>query len=97
MDVANFDVDSLPLSRLLHRLLLLPLHDLLFHPQLEVVVNGLPLILDLYPWLPLPFHHLPLVPDKSIQETTLKQTWPTVFVASRQFQRNGGGEQPLFP
>ena len=65
MDIAGIDAISLPLSHLLHHLLL-PLLGLLLHPQLEVVVNGLPLIQDLYPWFPLPFRHLPLVQDEFI-------------------------------
>ena len=47
MNAAGFDVVSLSLSPLLHLLPLSLLLGLLLHPQLEVVVNGLPLIQDL--------------------------------------------------
>ena len=96
MDVAGFVVVDLPLSPLLHHLLL-PLLGLLLHPQLGVIVNKLPLIQDLCPRFPLLFRHLPLVLDKFIQEIILKRMRWTVFVASRQFPKNDDGERPLFP
>ena len=97
MDIAGFDVvDLLPFPPLHLLLLLLLLLDLLLHPQLEVVANGLSLILGLYPRFPLLFHHLPLTLDEFIQEIILKQMRLIVFDASRQFLRNGGGERPLF-